>query len=173
MQAATLVFALLPAVVVFAAQFLFPIPRSAGEGVPFRPPGWAFGVAWTVLLLLVGAAWACASEAESGKVAPLPCVAFTLLTVLLASWSCVYRLFSAAASSLWIAACIAASLAAAFSSSRPAVGVLLSPLIAWLIFALHMSCAESLMQQRNRGGHAKGSLRGFSQHSPPLAHSGA
>lgn len=147
MQAALLVFALLPAILVFAAQILFPVPSRSGAGVPFRPPTWAFGAAWAVLLLLLGAAWAiAAAEEEGGGLSLLPCVSFLVLTVLLSCWSCVYRLSSSAASSLWISACIAASLACAFSSPRPAVGMLLSPLIAWLIFALHMSCTEALLK---------------------------
>lgn len=49
--------ALLPALLITLTSAVCPNLKSSGAGVPFRPPGWVFGVVWPILYVTTGYAW--------------------------------------------------------------------------------------------------------------------
>ena len=51
------VYLLLPMFCVYLAGSFYPVGKEVGKDIPFRPPGWVFGVVWPVLLLLIGYSW--------------------------------------------------------------------------------------------------------------------
>ena len=53
----TCAYLLLPIVSVFGVSAYVKVGEETGKDVKFRPPGWAFGVVWTILLILFGVSW--------------------------------------------------------------------------------------------------------------------
>lgn len=49
--------AFLPALLITLTSAACPNLKSSGTGVPFRPPGWVFGVVWPILYVTTGYAW--------------------------------------------------------------------------------------------------------------------
>ena len=48
---------LLPMFSVYLVGAFYPLGMETGKDIPFRPPGWVFGVVWPILLLLIGYSW--------------------------------------------------------------------------------------------------------------------
>lgn len=125
----------------------------------FMPPGWAFGVAWTLLYILMGIAFAIILNARS---APGRGRAIGLFAVQLALNLCWSPLFFAAHQvtlGFWLILVILALAAAttlAFRAVRPVAALLMLPYLGWLIFASTLNFAidrlnpdaESLVQTR-------------------------
>jgi len=104
----------------------------------FMPPGWMFGVAWTILYALMGAALAMILALPQS---PRRKTALTLFFVQLAfnfAWSPIF--FAAhdiklASITIFAMAAIAAAAAGQFFRLRTLAGLLLVPYLAWLVFA--------------------------------------
>jgi tryptophan-rich sensory protein len=134
------VYFLLPSILVFGSQLLTRGGvRSAGDTVKFRPPAYVFGIAWTLLLLMLGMSWVVASQKTHAKV--LCITMYALLTVSLTSWVSVYQRSKAAASWTLIVV-LSLALGAAFTSGDVYAQTLLAPLIAWVVFAMIMNTTE-------------------------------
>ena len=109
---------------------------------PFMPPGWAFGVAWTALYVLMGLALAMILAAPA---TPTRRTALTLFFVQLAvnfAWSSVF--FGAHdidLGKIMIIVMLVIALAAAslFRRIRPVAGWLLVPYLLWLCFAFALN----------------------------------
>jgi tryptophan-rich sensory protein len=109
---------------------------------PFMPPGWAFGVAWTTLYVLMGLALAMILAAPR---TPTRRTALTLFFVQLAvnfAWSPVF--FGAHdidLGKIMIIVMLVIALAAAslFRRIRPVAGWLLVPYLLWLCFAFALN----------------------------------
>ena len=109
---------------------------------PFMPPGWAFGVAWTTLYVLMGLALAMILAAPP---TPARRTALTLFFVQLAmnfAWSPVF--FGAHdidLGKIMIIVMLVIALAAAslFRRIRPVAGWLLVPYLLWLCFAFALN----------------------------------
>jgi translocator protein len=122
------------------------------------PPGWMFGLAWTLLYILLGLAIALIIHARGSRARALPITLFVLQMLLNYSWS---PLFFAAhqvhlALLLLIAIfVIAAVTALLFVPIRKSAALLMAPYLAWLLFAGYLNYeimtlnpgAESLVPQ--------------------------
>jgi len=104
--------------------------KSAGLNVRFRPPGWAFGLIWTVLLLMFGRSWEIA-EKEDDDTYYLP------TTLALASWVLLYKMSPLWAS--WVLIPVMALLLACYTTGTKESRLYLCPLIAWTLFATIMN----------------------------------
>jgi len=123
----------------FVTQFVSGLNNSAGIIVKFRPPGWVFSVAWTILYILLGFSWAIAATSSERQI--LAIVLYTLLTVTLCAWIFVYgKSYKTVAS--WILIIALAFALSCISLGNEASRVMISPLIAWLIFAIIMNTTE-------------------------------
>lgn len=49
--------AFLPALLITLASAACPNLENSGANVPFRPPGWVFGLVWPILYVTTGYAW--------------------------------------------------------------------------------------------------------------------
>jgi tryptophan-rich sensory protein len=110
----------------------------------FMPPGWLFGVAWTILYALMGLALAMILALPPS---PRRKAALTLFFIQLAlnfAWSPIF--FGAhdiklASVTIFAMAALAAAAAGQFFRLRPLAGLLLVPYLAWLVFAATLNAA--------------------------------
>ena len=101
------------------------------------PPGWAFGVAWTILYVLLGLALALLWTAERSPRRDLALALFLAQLALNFAWSPLFfGLHMAEAALALILAMVALSFAAAVASAlvRPAAAWLMVPYLGWLGF---------------------------------------
>ena len=102
------------------------------------PPGWVFGVAWTILYILLGLALAMILNARGARGRPLALALFFAQLLLNYSWSPIFFAMHELRLALFvIAAMLGLSIAATvrFAKIRRAAALLMLPYLAWLCFA--------------------------------------
>jgi tryptophan-rich sensory protein len=102
------------------------------------PPGWLFGVAWTILYILMGLAFAIVLHARGAKGRGAGIALFLVQLVMNLAWSPLFfRAHQVGGALLLIVAllAVAALTAALFWRIRRVAGLLLVPYLAWLAFA--------------------------------------
>ena len=110
----------------------------------FMPPGWAFGVVWPILYLLMGVALAMVLAEPPSVRRRNALILFFVQLALNFAWSPIF--FAAhditlAKYVIFVMAVIAAGAAGQFLRLRRAAGLLLVPYLAWLIFAATLNSA--------------------------------
>tara|TARA_Y100000389_G_scaffold203017_1_gene250119 strand:- start:31 stop:489 length:459 start_codon:yes stop_codon:yes gene_type:complete len=140
-----IILVLLPALVGYGTQAFCNLGKSAGAGVKFRPPAWAFGLIWAILFILFGLSWAIAlrsvSKEEKYK-RILVLVLYGLTTLLLGIWIIVYGCMGNKKAASWVLILVIAAAVASFAQGCVISKTLISPLIAWALFALIMNTTE-------------------------------
>ena len=127
-------------VVGFGIGLICPVGKTAGASVPATPPGWVFGVAWTILYITIGIAWVLAARVDRRYD-----WGFVALVAVLAAWVFVYSCRKRLRGGLYvIVASVLGTLILAFSlaAAQSQVAVLLAPLLAWLFFATLLNFNE-------------------------------
>jgi len=109
---------------------------------PFMPPGWAFGVAWTILYVLMGVALAMILASSPTPMRRTALILFFLQLPINLAWSPVF--FGAhdiVLGKYMIVVMLVISLAAAslFRRVHPIAGWLLVPYLLWLCFAFALN----------------------------------
>ncbi len=102
------------------------------------PPGWMFGVAWTILYIFLGLAVALILHAKGARGRGLALGLFVLQLVLNYAWSPIFFAYHEVGLAFWtIFAMIAISAVTAFLfwRIRRSAGLLMLPYLAWLSFA--------------------------------------
>jgi len=102
------------------------------------PPGWAFGVAWSILYVLMGLALALILNARGAKGRGIAITLFLLQLALNLSWSPVFFAMHRIMLAFGIIVAIllwASATAALFGKIRPLAGILMIPYLTWLLFA--------------------------------------
>ena len=110
----------------------------------FMPPGWAFGVVWPILYLLMGIALAMVLAEPPSQRRRTALILFFVQLALNFAWSPIF--FAAhditlAKYMIYVMAVIAAGVAGQFLRLRRAAGLLLVPYLAWLVFAATLNSA--------------------------------
>lgn len=109
---------------------------------PLNPPGWVFGVVWTILYaVLAVSTWLIWMKRDEYVVAPA-LMLFGLHMILNWAWSFVFFTFHmTAVSFFWILAILALAIVLffIFRGIRPAAAYLLIPYMGWLCFAGYLS----------------------------------
>ena len=116
----------------FSVSAKCPIMKSSGELVKFRPPAWVFGIAWTILYMLLGLAWVWNKEKY---------LYFIAINIALNMWIIFYSCMGNKKAGPWIIA-IALMITGITYTNIKNGKYLLVPLITWLLFALLMNSAE-------------------------------
>lgn len=123
------------------------------------PPGWVFGIAWTILYILMGLALALVLSAHGAR-GRGPALAFFIAQLLLnLAWSPVFFAMHQVGAALLIIllmAALAIVTTLLFARIRPVAAWLMVPYVAWLIFAALLTYqirqlnpdAERLVPQR-------------------------
>ncbi|HYW17390.1 MAG TPA: TspO/MBR family protein [Allosphingosinicella sp.] len=102
------------------------------------PPGWMFGVAWTILYIFLGLALALVLHAKGARGRRLALGLFVLQLLLNYAWSPIFFAYHEVGLAFWtILAMILLSAVTAFLfwRIRRSAGLLMLPYIAWLCFA--------------------------------------
>jgi tryptophan-rich sensory protein len=104
----------------------------------FMPPGWAFGVAWTILYILLGLVLAMILHARGAKGRGLIITLFVIQMLLNYAWSPVFfarhDIMGALVIILFMIA-LTVALMALVRRIRPLAGLLLVPYLLWICFA--------------------------------------
>ena len=117
----------------------------------FMPPGWAFGVVWPILYLLMGISLAMVVVEPASPRRKVALVLFFVQLALNFAWSPIF--FAAhdiglAKIVIFLMAALAAAAAGQFMRLRKAAGLLLIPYLAWLVFAATLN---STIEELNPG----------------------
>ena len=116
----------------FLTSSLCPVKNSSGSVVAFRPPAWVFGIAWSILFLMIGFAWVNNKD---------DFWYFILLNIVLNMWIVIYSCLNDKKAGVWI---IGISLLVSLLTYNQIKNkkYLMLPLVVWLIFALLMNATE-------------------------------
>ena len=109
---------------------------------PFMPPGWAFGLAWTVLYVLMGVALAMVLAAPAADVRRTALILFFVQLAVNFAWSPVFfGAHDVLLGKYMIIVMLVIALAAAslFRRIRPIAGWHLVPYLLWLCFAFALN----------------------------------
>jgi tryptophan-rich sensory protein len=104
----------------------------------FMPPGWLFGLAWTILYILMGLAFAMILHARGAKGRGLAIGLFLVQLLLNFAWSPVFFGMHRVGAALVVAIAmllLAAATTLLFARIRSAAAWLMVPYVAWLVFA--------------------------------------
>ncbi len=110
----------------------------------FMPPGWAFGVAWTILYILLGIALAMILAEPESPARKKALLLFFVQLALNFAWSPLFFAAHAvklALVTIFVMAAIAAMAARQFWHIRRVAGGLMLPYLAWLCFAAALNAA--------------------------------
>jgi tryptophan-rich sensory protein len=102
------------------------------------PPGWMFGVAWTILYIFLGLAVALILHARGARGRGLALSLFVLQLLLNYAWSPIFFAYHEVGAAFWTILAmilIAAVTAALFWRIRRVAALLMLPYLAWLCFA--------------------------------------
>ena len=133
---------LLPLVLVMVTSSICKIGKEAGSNVKSRPPGYVFGIAWTILLLLLGLAWVHALEVNDEISKNHVYWFYGLLTISLMMWIILYGCGKNSLAATWTIIISIMLALQSYTVGSNSSKLLISPLIAWLIFALMMGMQE-------------------------------
>lgn len=133
-------FCIIPIFYGFIMQFVSGLDNTAGDNVNFRPPGWLFSVVWSILFILLGFSWAIAARTSKNKI--LAIIIYACLVFLLGIWILVYAGLNKKTAASWLLILILAFSFASISLGNQWSKIMISPLIAWCIFAMIMNTTE-------------------------------
>jgi tryptophan-rich sensory protein len=104
----------------------------------FMPPGWAFGVAWTILYIMIGISFAMLLHAKGAQKRERAIILFGLMLVINLAWSPVFfGMHKVTLALSLIAAMIVCTVGLIFAlwKIRIVAALLLYPYLGWLMFA--------------------------------------
>ena len=108
------------------------------EKPSFQPPGWAFGLTWTILYALMGVALALILTAPASRPRTRGLVLFFVQLILNLSWSPVFfggGMIDAGFLIIMALNVLVTAMLIAFWRVKPLAGVLMLPYLAWLCLA--------------------------------------
>ena len=108
------------------------------EKPSFMPPGWLFGVAWTILYVLMGTAIAVVINARGAAHRGQAIMLFIAQLLLNLAWSPLFFAAHQVTYALWLIVALTlltALTVVRFFQVRTLAGVLMLPYLAWLLFA--------------------------------------
>lgn len=106
------------------------------------PPGWVFGLVWTILYILLGLALAHVFQARGARGRSIAIALFAVQFVLNLAWSPLFFAAHMVSASLGLIAVIfvvALATALKFRQIRPIAAWLMAPYLAWLVFAAFLN----------------------------------
>ena len=121
---------LLPLFLGFLTSLRCTMTSEAGGSQPQRPPPSIFGIAWTVLYLLIGVAWSKSTTILENRL-------FWILNLLLCGWLVAWSCMDDKKLALYI---IYLSLTCALGLVKVSPnGLLIVPLVGWLTYASNLN----------------------------------
>ncbi|MBV9526791.1 TspO/MBR family protein [Sphingomonas sp.] len=117
----------------------------------FMPPGWVFGLAWTILYVLLGLALAMILAEPPSDRRRTGLTLFFVQLGLNFAWSPIFFAAHDISLAKWVIfamAAIAAAAAGRFLRLRRAAGLLLVPYLGWLVFAATLNATIEQLNPR-------------------------
>lgn len=148
-----LIFAVLFPLLIFV--FSQKVTPESGSSVAVRPPGWVFGVAWSILILLIIGTWVGFVILNKKRPQTLGGSAlFTLFILLCVSWMFLYANKGPVPASwmLWFLVLVSICLLVVVQRTSWAFGLTLAPVVVWVLFASVLNTLEaqhSLISTKN------------------------
>jgi tryptophan-rich sensory protein len=115
------------------------------------PPGWMFGVAWTILYVLLGLAVALILHARGARGRGVALSLFVLQLLLNYAWSPIFFAYHEVGLAFWTILAmivISAVTAVLFWRIRRSAGLLMLPYLAWLCFACVLTWQIGVLNPR-------------------------
>ena len=112
--------------------------EKSGITVKFRPPGYVFGIVWSILYILLGLSWINSNPSSNKKVELL----YFVLSSLLAYWIVVYACQKNKRNAVFIMLAIILNIGILMVQIPKKSQLYLVPLGIWLLFALLISTTE-------------------------------
>jgi benzodiazapine receptor len=119
------IYLFIPLISVNSVAYFYPISKDSGKEVWFRPPPYVFMIVWPILLLLIGYSW---------YIRPTLVFYYTILTLLLSTWSIVWN-NSKFYAFIYIITTLLFTLFLILYKYVRKSSILLVPLLLWLSFA--------------------------------------
>jgi tryptophan-rich sensory protein len=129
-------FILSPTLLIYLTSAIFPISKTAGNNVPFRPPSYIFAIVWPILLILIGFSWNNRSNLS---------IEYYVLIILLSLWPVLY-FYSNVLSLINIVITLIFTLFIIIYKYQNISSLLLVPLFLWLIFATYLNTYEVFLK---------------------------
>lgn len=134
------IYLILPALLGYGTQFFCPIKKDAGENVKFKPPAVIFRIVWIILFLMLGISFMLSMKINKNKFLTLSLYICLILSLVV--WLYLYGCKNNKKLASWILILSIGVSLSCFAISENKIKILLSPLIAWSIFALLMNTTE-------------------------------
>tara|TARA_Y100000816_G_scaffold121908_1_gene85643 strand:- start:475 stop:927 length:453 start_codon:yes stop_codon:yes gene_type:complete len=126
----------LPMLAVYLPTTVIPFKDDIGKNVPFRPPGYVFGIVWPILLFLLGISWYLRRKSEL-----FINFIYIFLTILLSIWYILYDI-NQYYGLINIILCFFLTIFLFFYKFNRYPSFLILPLSGWLIFASVLNAAS-------------------------------
>lgn len=112
---------------------------QGGHVIPARPPGYAFGIVWFSLYILLGASWAMTGQSDHHILGD---VVFSTNVALMALWIIIYSCLGNKKGALYVMLAIVMAGFALFSCTTGVATALVAPYVGWIVFALMLNYTE-------------------------------
>ena len=135
-------FILLPSITGYIASFTCSVGKDAGSKITARPPPWVFAVVWPILYLLLGIVWLLLRHNNNKQTIDILMIINLLLLV---CWIVVYGCMNNKRNALYILLAVLSVGLMIFGyswSHNKIAGILVTPFIAWIIFATMLNYTE-------------------------------
>lgn len=133
---------IIPSIVGYGTSLICGLNKDSGAVVPIRPPPIVFSIVWPVLYLMLGFSWFYARK-NNNVISDL---FFSILVFLLSMWIIIYSCKKNKKLSIYILLLsIIIGICAYISSLNFNSKLLITPLIAWLIFATILNVTEVIL----------------------------
>lgn len=134
------IYFVIPSIICYTVTAFCKIGKNAGRDVKFRPPPQAFGIIWPILFILFGLSWAIAMRNCQNQI--LCFTTYMLATISLALWIYIYGCKKSIKGGAWVLVLSISLILMCFAQGNYVSKVLLTPLIAWCLFAQLMNTTE-------------------------------
>lgn len=136
-----LLLAIVPGTLGFSLSAACKMPSS--DGIPFRPPGWVFGVVWPILYILLGIAWFRTSVAFG--VLSIQSASYLVTSLALCAWQVVYSCRKDVKNAVFVLLSSVLSVAFNVALSERSERLMLIPLLVWVSFATLMNAFQTTL----------------------------
>lgn len=125
----------------YITSYFCNVGEKSGKTIPFRPPGWVFGVVWPILYLLFGLSWYFSILSKTNKTLIINLLYFTL-SLLLCLWIIIYGCYDKKKKAIYILFLSILNILVIYTIVEMKSKLLLTPLMVWLIFATFLNIIE-------------------------------
>jgi len=137
----TYLFLLLPLFSGYMTSFICRIGKDSGKHIPSRPPSWVYGVVWPILYAFLGLSWIILRSNSTYVIDGL--MAFNIILMIM--WIILYGCGKNKKGALYVLLVLLISSLMLFGyawSQDKVSGLLVTPYVAWIIFALMLNYTE-------------------------------